>query len=651
MRVVSNLDTYLDACKAPVKQVNARIVVNKAETPQVITSDDNLVSWKLNQNGNFFGSVATQAQIVILRTDWGDLMDASIDVYFSLYDGSEWQEVNCGKFTVIEQVVDMEKDKTTLKLYDQIAMAQQEFYTAEQYQYPTSVRNLADQVATGLGLALNVEDPLTNGLYEVTEDLWATIDQTTIRDVISQIAGATATIARVNAYNGSLDLLPTTYYTEPIELTYDELKQYKKTGYFGKVNTITLSREPQEDNIVVQDEPSVELDGVCQIKLSNNEILDDDREILAQPILDATIGFEYFCGELTTTGIGIFECGDYVKVNDGTNSFLMLITEAELTVDGGLKEKLKCVPFDEKQTNYAIAGSIYKTVWNTEIKVDKQGNDITSVVSRQDEFEGQTLQNFTEVYQNIDNVVTSVQKSGGANMVENSVGFILDENKLPKYWAIQGGLIEAKSDPESRVYGALSGNSMLLSLGVKITQRITVMSGEAYSLSVKVRKLPIGTFTLRLFNGTDDYRIEIPATESPYYTTYSLTGVIANENYFDLEISVSEDAEVSITDLILSLGDYNKQWEQSNSEFANTQVKIDTGGVTVVESNKTDDYTEQSPQDFTVYKDGEITGRLDQDGLRANNGRFTNQISMPPVKIIPIKTGSNAGWAFVKTEE
>lgn len=87
---------------------------------------------------------------------------------------------------------------------------------------------------------------------------------------------------------------------------------------YGPINSVVLARTPAEDNIAVTDNASVEENGLTEIKLANNEILDDDRETLAQPILDEIDGFYFYPFEATTEGHGWYETGDRVTITDGT---------------------------------------------------------------------------------------------------------------------------------------------------------------------------------------------------------------------------------------------------------------------------------------------------------------------------------------------
>jgi hypothetical protein len=42
---------------------------------------------------------------------------------------------------------------------------------------------------------------------------------------------------------------------------------------------------------------------------------------------------------------------------------------------------------------------------------------------------------------------------------------------------------------------------------------------------------------------------------------------------------------------------------------------------------------------------------LNRDTTKVQKLRAESQMEMPPIKIVPITSGSNTGWAFVKMED
>lgn len=431
----------------------------------------------------------------------------------------------------------------------------------------------------------------------------------------------------------------------------------------AQLNAVLEAELPSETNFVTSsgdltaylDIEAYKKVEVKEIKLANNEILDDDRESTIMPILNSVSGFEFYPFEATTEGHGWHECGDQVAVTDGTNTWDVVINYIKLTIDGGIKETIKGIRPTETQTNYALAGGIMKTIYNTEIKVDKQGQEITSIVSRQDSFEDQTLENFSQVVQNINSVTTTIQTTGGGNLLHNSVGYNINTDKTLVSWT-QSGSISSESSPESLSYGAISGSQINLGASSSITQRITVdnSGSQLYTLGFKVKKGATGVVTVHLRNNIDDYTVVIPEGSAILWKNYSIVGVLPHSSYFDVVVETNNAvSSLSITDMMLSVGDTTIPWVSASDEILSKNVAVDSSGVTV-RSNATNDYTQLNELGLNGYSDAsgsmENVFTVNRDTTEVSKLKARKQISMPPIKIVPVTSGNRAGWGFVKGE-
>jgi len=783
---------FKDAMQAPVKVLRATITAGT----EVFTSSDVLVSFSLESSGYYFGAVTKVLDFSLLGTAYnlvGDTIHVSLEVQTDTTNDT-WATCDLGNFYVHEQDAKLEKETTSFKAYDMVGVLANTPYAIGGLTFPCTIGDLANQIHEKFGFAFE-PSTLVNGSHQISEDLYAKINNITYRDILAEIAGATATIASVS---GSEDVLtfraPEMTTTEG--WTYDNLKSIKFEPKYGKVSSVVLSRMPQEDNIVVTDgdiehsaggknksptlehytwytynstglsvssdsiscvtstektssgfyirkaefpsicpelaadnyvvsvditleesssikvgfeqsghqisqilpagttrisfttmgnepknisfysnskngttltisnfqvekgstpssfEPFKE-NGIISVKLANNELLDDDREGMAQPILDAIKGFEFYPFEANTEGHGWHECGDRISVTDGTNTWDVIVTYTKLTIDGGIKELIRGVRPTEEQTNYALAGGIMKTIYNTEIKVDKQGQEITSIVSRQDSFENQTLENFSQVVQNINSVTTTIQTTGGGNLIHNSVGYNINTDKTLVNWT-QTGTVSSESSPESLSYGAISGSQINLKATSSIIQRITVDSSgtQLYTLGFKAKKGATGVATIHLRNTIDDYTVTIPEGAAILWKNYSIVGVEPHASYFDVVIETNNAVtDFSITDLMLSVGDSTTPWVSASDEILSKNVAVDSSGVTV-RSNNTNDYTQLNELGLNGYSDASGTMKnvftVNRDTTEVEKFKSRAQISMPPIKIIPITSGNRAGWSFVK---
>ena len=338
-----------------------------------------------------------------------------------------------------------------------------------------------------------------------------------------------------------------------------------------------------------------------------------------------------------------------------TNLNQVYVTDTHLELGNGIKETIKGVVPTATQTDYARAGGITKTIYNTEIKVDKQKQEIESIVSKQTQVDQQIADEFSKITQNIKNVVTTIQTTGGGNIIKNSVGYAKNQDGTLVEWAKNNtGEVKSYTSPESRSYGAISGNAIELKRGASITQRLNVASSGQipYSLSFRAKKGAIGTATVKLSNTIDSFVITIPEGKEIVWQNYDLTKLDPSMNYLDITVSASNNCEqFLITDLMVNMGDQVVPWVQANGEILNTQVAVNDQGMMVSSSVYSGDYVQITPLGMSGHSN--VTGtdeevfKLNRDVTETSKLSARKEISMDPIKIIPVKDGDMAGWNFV----
>ena len=447
-------NTFKELARAPVKTIRAKITCDGNE----YTSADDFISLTKEDTGSYFGVATKSLTFQLIGTAY-NLVGKTIEVSFEIQNDDTWELCNLGLFVVYEQTANLEKGITDFKAYDLMGVMGKTQYETGSLTFPCTVENLFEQIANKFGLAKYATN-VANLSYQITEDLYTKISGTTYREILAEIAGATASLCEITRNSIQLRSIET---ISAETLTYANLKKAKLEPKYGPVNSVVLARTPAEDNIIVTDDESIIENGRTEIKLANNEILDDDRETLAQPILDEVDGFYYYPFEITTEGHGWYEIGDRLSITDGTNTWEVIITSISLRIGPGMTEIIKGVAPTETQTNYALAGGITKTIYNTEIKDDKQGQTIESIVEEQTTLENQVNENYTTITQTISDVITSVQNSGGNNLLKNSAMYSLDDNGLPLSWALSGaGTINIAPSAEAAVNGSLSRQNISL---------------------------------------------------------------------------------------------------------------------------------------------------------------------------------------------
>lgn len=495
--------------------------------------------------------------------------------------------------------------------------------------------------------------------WQITEDLWANISGITYRDILVQIAQATGSTCIIDSNNQV-----SFKYINPTgeELTYDNMLKWKLEPMYGEINSVVLSRTPQEDNIYMKDDASIEVNGLTEFRIENNEIVDKDRDLAIVPIYDVLKGIYYYPFETTTEGLGWYEIGDSFNIiNDLNVAYKCVLFNYSITIDGGIKEILKATAETKTQTQYQYATPMGKRIKNTEIITNKQQQYIDELVYDMYNEDGTINENFTLVHQDIQNIINSVQNSGGANLLKNSVMFAYDSDGIPNEWTVSGaGTLTIQASAEAMTNGSLSGHTFTLN-NKTVKQRVYVKPADGtenqtyYTFSTRIKKNTTGSCYVKIFNDNEEYRIDIASGTSAYYKEYEIKALLPTNNYYDIEFYGSADSDATFTDNMFAVGEYKTQWQQASGEIMNTQVNINLDGVIVKSSIYAGDYTIMSPLEFAGYSNvnGVITKvfTINRDTTEVEKLKVKKGMTMTPIKIVPITTGDMLGWAFVPSTE
>lgn len=644
---------FKNAMQQPVKELQAFLSYNNG----TIRDEDDLIQFKVSCDSGLCKTSMRKLEAKYYGSH--NLLGQWVHVGFGVkLPTGVYEYLDYGSFLVTEITTVKDTGVTTITGYDRMIRSMTK-YVAPNFTYPMTLYNYTKSLCIMFGLDLGNESFSVHNDWQITSDLWSNIDGITYRDILTQIAQVTCTTAIIGN-DDKIYFKPITATNET--LTYDNMFKLKLEPLYGEINSVVLSRTPQEDNIVKRDEESIELNGLTEWKIENNEIIDKDRDSAMTPIYNAMHGISYYPFETTTEGLGWFEIADnFDVINDTGDTFNTTLFNYSILIDGSIKETLKTVAETKTQTQYQYASTIAKRVKNTEIIVDKQQQNITNIVSDLYNDNGLINENFTKVYQDIDNIINSVQNSGGSNMLLNSVMFAYDTNGNPTSWETEGdGTLLISASAEALANGGLAGHVFVLN-NKKVRQKVYVSPSNNdeekiyYTFSCRISKNSTGSCYVKIYNAQEEYYIKLNEGESAFYKEYVLQSLVPKDNYYYVEFYGSADSDATFTDNMFATGEYKTQWTQANGEIMNTQVNINLHGVLVKSSIYLGDYTVMSPLEFAGYSNinGTLTKvfSLNKDTTNVKKLRAEDSIAMRPIKVIPITTGDLQGWAFVPTTE
>jgi len=203
-----------------------------------------------NTTGGLLKTTMRKCTIILLGSHL-DLQGVSMDVFYGVEVTGAFEYALSGKFTVSEATFNRDENKTELIAYDNM----QKFYIdySAVAVFPTTLFGFLRAICSGAGVELE-NTTLYNGDLPIDEDYYTDIQDTKFRDVVEDIAEVSATQARILP-SGNLYLAPINDTGEVI--TYENLLKYSTGDKWGSVNSIVLSRSPQNDNVFKQDEADI----------------------------------------------------------------------------------------------------------------------------------------------------------------------------------------------------------------------------------------------------------------------------------------------------------------------------------------------------------------------------------------------------------
>lgn len=260
-------------------------------------------------------------------------------------------------------------------------------YEDMQITYPITIRNYINTICNHLGLIFkNASDTFANYNKEIQNELFLDSEggdlNYTFRDVLDQLAEATASTICIDE-NDNLEIRYINNTQDTIDEEYLKNINVSFSEKYGPINSIVLSRSAESDNVYLRDEESVLQDGLCELKIIDNQIMNwNDRSDYLQDILDQLDGLEYYLNDFASTGICYYDlCDRYnIQIDEETYSCVMFNDEVNITT--GMEENIYTDMPSETQTDYTKADKTDRRINQTYIIVDKQEGEIQELASK-----------------------------------------------------------------------------------------------------------------------------------------------------------------------------------------------------------------------------------------------------------------------------
>lgn len=395
MKTVTN--NFKTAIKTPGRMLK-NIISYQINEQTVTLTDDNLFTIKYSTYGSILKSVMRQLEFEV---ESNIPLNTILNCQVGLKVSDSYEMLNFGKFIVYDVNIREETGKYHITCYDYMLLTMVDYQNIN-ITYPITIRDYITEICTFFGLTFkNESDTFVNYDKQISAELFLSESGNslgyTFRDVFDQIAEVTASTVYIDE-DGQLELR----YINDTEnsINGDSLKDINVvfSEKYGPVNSIVLSRSGESDNVYLQDEQSVTENGLCEIKIVDNQFMNgNDRADYLPEILAQLDGLEYYINDFLSTGILYFEICDAYNVIIGAKNYKCILFNNEIDLSDGLEEKIYTELPNQALTNYKHASKDDRQINQVYILVKKNQGEIEAVVSSVNNIDQRENNNYQQI--------------------------------------------------------------------------------------------------------------------------------------------------------------------------------------------------------------------------------------------------------------
>lgn len=328
----------------------------------------------------------------------------------------EWEYLDYGNFIVYSSEYQADTRSYEIKCYDAMLFSMIDYKPLE-IEYPISIRDYITALCSSMGLVFaNYNQEFANYNKMIQNELY--VDENgkdlgyTVRDVLDELAQVTASIICINNHNQ----VEIRYVNEEPVDSFDE--EYLKNinvsfgELYGPINSIVLSRSGDSDNVFLCDEESIEENGIYELKIKDNQIMNfNDRADYLPDILAKLDGMVYCINDYESTGICYLELGDRYTLIVENKIYSCVMLSDTIEVTQGLVEKVVTEKPEDSETDYSKADKDDRRINQAYIIVNKQTQEIEALTSNVSEVNKEVNNNYQEMlekFQEYNDTIVSV---------------------------------------------------------------------------------------------------------------------------------------------------------------------------------------------------------------------------------------------------
>lgn len=576
-------------------------LIGKQQDSQIIYGNTILTSEEINSvtpsyEGNLLKSIMKQLDI---DSNENIPVGTEIALKYGLWVNGAYEYLDLGKYIVKEVEKQEDTGSYLITCYDALLKSMVD-YESMGITYPISVKNYLKAICNHLGLVFN-DTNFVNANRMINKELYLddegnTLDYT-FRDVLDEIAQVTGGVICIDS-NNQVEVRYINDTGDTIDEEYLKDINVNFGAKYGPVNSLVFSRA-EADNVYLKDETSIANNGLCELKIVDNQILNwDDREDYLVELFEKINGISYFVNDFTSTGIVYYDILDKYNVKIGDNLYSCLMLNDEIEITQGLNELIHTDMPETSETDYKKADKTERKLKHASITVDKQKGEIELLVKEK---------------VGIDEIITKINLSSEeAQILANKI-------------SLAGKIID------------LTGDKIIIqsdNFSVDETGKVTATAGEIGGFTTTASEFNSDIYSEYDFTEEDLNKIKLYIQEETQLTPEEITvydvykdGIVDArdymmiKNYIGTGISKSNPGKVTI----------------SNGDVFNIYTIKDGNGKDIVNLNAQECYIQR-------LRVGNIQSGVESIKPEANtptsvNVEFSNEYSSPPVVVATPLTG------------
>lgn len=375
---------FKDEIKTLGKQQSVRITYT-LNNEQIILTDEDINSATPNYEASLLKSVM---KVLELDSNVSIPKNTEIKFEYGLLVNGAYEYLDYGNYIVAKEP---EKQEDTLSY--KITCYDKMLYSMKDYEhiditYPCTIKQYLIALCNKIGLQFKDSD-FANASRQITNELFMTINEDgtyssmryTYRDVLDQIAETTGGCICMTLD----DKVEVRYRNETNDTIDEEYINDTNVNFgekYGPINSIVLSRAEESDNVYKKDEESIALNGLCEIKIKENQFMNfDNRSDYLDELAEKLFGLEYYLNDFSSTGIMYYDLLDMYNIEIFGKTYNCLMLNDEQDITQGLEENIHTDRPETSETDYKKADTTDRKINQTYLIVDKQNQKITQVIA------------------------------------------------------------------------------------------------------------------------------------------------------------------------------------------------------------------------------------------------------------------------------